>query len=281
MKLIYINKKIDYFICIIIFNIIININMFTRIIKELDTKIVYDQIAKQFDNTRYKMWPGVKKFLNSIDNNSYILDAGCGNGKNMLETQHTFYGIDTSNELLELVKKKIINKINIIGLEQMSITNMNKINDNTFDAVISIAVIHHLLDYTDRINAIKEFIRVCKKGGSILFTVWKLEDNKVYQNGKYLDTNNDDPSNDTNNLDEHNKIILWTDTKTKKTYDRFYHFFTYDEIIKLIEQTNNELKHIKYVIEIEKNNFAINNKSIIIQEIYEEANNYYVRLNVI
>ena len=44
----------------------------------------YKNTANDFSRTRYKIWHGVKTFLNSIPTNSIILDAGCGNGKNMV-----------------------------------------------------------------------------------------------------------------------------------------------------------------------------------------------------
>ena len=47
---------------------------------------VYNEIADHFDVTRAYLWKSVKEFINSLDKNSVILDAGCGNGKNMCRT---------------------------------------------------------------------------------------------------------------------------------------------------------------------------------------------------
>ena len=47
--------------------------------------------------------------------------------------------------------------------------------DNTFDYVISIAVIHHLSSYYEQVKAITELLRVTKKDGKVLFTVWAVE----------------------------------------------------------------------------------------------------------
>jgi ubiquinone/menaquinone biosynthesis C-methylase UbiE len=220
-----------------------------------DTTIVYNAIAKQFSKTRYKMWLGVRNFLKSIPESSYILDAGCGNGKNMMETNHIFYGIDYSEQLLLEAKELTKNKTNIIGLEKMSILNMSKFNENTFDSVMCIAVIHHLETTFERISAILELIRVCKSGGSILFTVWKQEDNDVYNNG--IDAK-------TGNIGD--KIILWKDKENDKIYNRFYHFFSYLEVIELIKL-------------VEKKLFELN-KSISLCKINEEANNYYVTIDL-
>jgi alkylated DNA repair protein alkB family protein 8 len=48
---------------------------------------VYNEIAHNFSDTRYKPWPRVVDFLRSFPSSSLILDIGCGNGK-YLNTRH-------------------------------------------------------------------------------------------------------------------------------------------------------------------------------------------------
>ena len=48
--------------------------------------------------------------------------------------------------------------------------------DNTFDYAISIAVYHYVMASNERrINAAGEMIRILKKGGKGLFSVWSVE----------------------------------------------------------------------------------------------------------
>lgn len=42
---------------------------------------IYNEIADHFSSTRYSAWPGVTKFINSMNAYSSMLDVGCGNGK--------------------------------------------------------------------------------------------------------------------------------------------------------------------------------------------------------
>jgi len=42
---------------------------------------VYEKIAPHFSNTRYKPWPKVEEFMNSLPPGSIVADVGCGNGK--------------------------------------------------------------------------------------------------------------------------------------------------------------------------------------------------------
>ena len=46
---------------------------------------------------------------------------------------------------------------------------------NSFDAVISIAVIHHLSNWSRRVQAIGELVRVVGEGGRVLVYVWAME----------------------------------------------------------------------------------------------------------
>lgn len=42
---------------------------------------IYNEIADHFSQTRHSAWPGVAKFIESMDAYSFMLDVGCGNGK--------------------------------------------------------------------------------------------------------------------------------------------------------------------------------------------------------
>jgi ubiquinone/menaquinone biosynthesis C-methylase UbiE len=47
--------------------------------------------------------------------------------------------------------------------------------DASCDAVISIAVLHHLTTAARRKNAVKELVRVTRPEGKVLVTVWAFE----------------------------------------------------------------------------------------------------------
>jgi len=134
-------------------------------------KEFYNSYSKRFSQTRHAIWDVIINFNKSIKPNSKILDAGCGNGKNMVYLQnegHTVKGIDFSNSLLNICKEKSLD------VEYADIKKLPYKNE-TFDYVISIAVIHHLSSYYEQHAAINELLRVTKKGGKVLFTVWAVE----------------------------------------------------------------------------------------------------------
>lgn len=191
--------------------------------KELESKYVldvYNQIAPDFDKSRAYLWQGVKSFLDNLHPDEFVLDAGCGNGKNMLyRTDLKFMGCDTSESLLQICRDKGLNVIE-------SNIKCLPFDDNTFDAVMCIAVLHHIADEQDRLIALNEMIRVLKSGGKLLFQVWAREQ-ELSKKFTPLNENND-------------FMVSWnSNKKNTKIQDRYYHLFTENDIDKLVSQLNN------------------------------------------
>lgn len=130
---------------------------------------VYDAIAPHFSSTRFAKWPKVSAFLNSLPPGSLILDAGCGNGKYLgLNPNCFFIGCDISAPLIKICYDR--------GSEVMVADAVNlPYRTGYADAAISIAVLHHLSTEDRRRKAVEELIRVVKKGGLVLITVWARE----------------------------------------------------------------------------------------------------------
>lgn len=130
---------------------------------------VYDAIAPHFSSTRFAKWPKVAAFLESLPTGSLILDAGCGNGKYLgLNNSCYFIGCDISPPLIKICADK--------GHEVLVADAVNlPYRTNFGDAAISIAVLHHLSTENRRKKAIEELVRVVKKGGLVLITVWAVE----------------------------------------------------------------------------------------------------------
>ncbi|WCJ44563.1 tRNA (carboxymethyluridine(34)-5-O)-methyltransferase [Euphorbia peplus] len=130
---------------------------------------VYDAIAPHFSSTRFAKWPKVATFLNSLHKGSLILDAGCGNGKYLgLNPDCFFIGCDISEPLINICADR--------GNEVLVGDAVHLPYRTGFgDAAISIAVLHHLSTENRRKKAIEELVRVVKKGGMVLITVWAAE----------------------------------------------------------------------------------------------------------
>lgn len=140
---------------------------------------VYEKIAPHFSNTRYKPWPMIKAYLEKLPEGSLNCDVGCGNGK--------YLGVNKNN-VLSIGTDRSFNLIGICRDRdkdfQTFVCDSLKlpVRGEVFDSVISIAVIHHFSTPSLRVAAIREMLRILKKGGKVLIYVWAYEqEGKVFQ----------------------------------------------------------------------------------------------------
>ncbi|KAH7822015.1 putative tRNA methyltransferase Trm9 [Monocercomonoides exilis] len=134
---------------------------------------VYELIANHFSGTRYKPWPLVAEFLNSFPKGSFIADVGCGNGKyTSVNPNVIMHGSDASENLLKIAIQT--------GMDCITCSNIHlPYKSNSMDGFISIAVIHHFSTPRRRKAAIREMIRILRRGGRGLIFVWSFEHQKV------------------------------------------------------------------------------------------------------
>ena len=181
-------------------------------IEEIYVKHVYNTIAKEFSDTRYRPWTCVEEFLDGVKPRSYIADIGCGNGKNMLYKKDCYnFGCDFSKELVKICNDQ---KLNVIEGDVLNIPY----NPNNFDYTMCIAVLHHLSTECKRKLAINELIRITKPGGKILILVWALE--------QELDSKR--------KFDKQDNYIDWRDKSKKLLGKRYYHVFKKGELENLV-----------------------------------------------
>lgn len=130
---------------------------------------IYDVIAPHFSGTRHRPWPKVDAFITSLPKGSLLADIGCGNGKYLnCNPEVIGIGCDISTNLVQICQMRGFNVV--IG-NTLSIP----FSSGIYDAVISIAVLHHISTVSRRIIAIQELLRILKKGGKLLITVWAFE----------------------------------------------------------------------------------------------------------
>jgi alkylated DNA repair protein alkB family protein 8 len=178
---------------------------------------VYNDIAEHFHQTRHALWPGVLEFLQEIPAQSTILDLGCGNGKylSVRADDCVIHGCDTCDPLLDIARG-IHPHAHLINADARCLPY----KDATFDAVISIAVLHHL-DTDGRQRAISEIMRVLKPNGRFLITVWAMEAIKP----KWTHMGNND------------YVVPWYNKITNTNHERHYHIYTEEEATQLIPNT--------------------------------------------
>lgn len=135
-----------------------------------EVKNQYSTIAKSFSKSRYKKWLCVDNFLKDIKSTDYILELGCGNGKNIYDIKQQSLGVDICPELCNICKEKGISVI------ESNILDFN--TDLKFDYILCIAVIHHLSNLEDRIKLIKKIKSFLKENGKAIITCWNTNETK-------------------------------------------------------------------------------------------------------
>lgn len=209
---------------------------------------VYNKIAPHFSSTRYKPWPQVVKFLDSLPDGSFVADVGCGNGKYLIceevSKKHIMVGTDIAENLLKICKQR--------GCEVFTADSlMLPIKSNTFDHVISIAVLHHFSNDNQRKRAISELVRITKPGGKILITVWAFEQNKKFpKQDLFVPWNLQDNFHQKNveeGIEDEGSIMqtkpapeeavekYHDEEKHAVVYKRYYHLFVEGELQKLLK----------------------------------------------
>lgn len=199
-------------------------------------KDVYNSIAEHFSHTRYKPWPRVKTFMDSLPKHSIVGDIGCGNGKYLFCTPDlTMIGTDIAESFAMLCKTKD-------KTAQTLVTDTTSIpfRNNSLDYAISIAVIHHLSTDERRKQAIYELLRVIKKGGRCLIYVWAFEQAKKFGAKDVFVPWNNQPKFENENSKETDKEF--DEKKNTIVYKRYYHLFEKGELEKLVHAVSEEFK---------------------------------------
>jgi alkylated DNA repair protein alkB homolog 8 len=141
---------------------------------------VYNEIGSHFSETRHSPWPNVENFIRNLSDDAILLDVGCGNGKYLgLNEKITKLGCDRSDALLKVCVER---RFNVFQCDCLEVP----IRDNSIDACISIAVIHHLATRERRLKAIEEMVRVLVPGGTALIYVWAKDQQKENKKSTYL-----------------------------------------------------------------------------------------------
>ncbi|KXH74699.1 MAG: hypothetical protein AM326_09615 [Candidatus Thorarchaeota archaeon SMTZ-45] len=106
------------------------------------------------------------------NNGSRILDLGCGSGRHVVYLTHLgfdVYGFDASPKALSMAREWLKDESLHANLCEHKMEDPFPYDNNFFDAVISVQVIHHNL-MKDIKKTISEIERVLKPGGILFVT---------------------------------------------------------------------------------------------------------------
>ncbi|OTF75635.1 Methyltransferase-like protein [Euroglyphus maynei] len=252
--------------------------------RKLETDYVhrtYDQIADHFSTTRYKCWPEVVDFLRSLPAGAFVLDVGCGNGRFFsVNPSIVMIGTDRSINLLKICHQRNLETFldNCLCVDQT-------VREQVFDAIISIAVIHHMVTEQRRIRAIHAILNLLAFDGLALIYVWAFEQKTKDSSSKYLknaetvmNMEHDDENTVQEKLYIHKNrtefrkqdvLVPWTkkmnqQAEISEKFFRFYHVFQQGELENLINIVAQQ--ETRYSIRIEKSYYDEGNWCVIVRK---------------
>lgn len=132
----------------------------------------YNSISEKYSSVRSKPWKEMEFLFKDIEEGDNVLDLGCGNGRFYEWLKKSNYiGVDPSLELIKICKNNYPEANFIVALG-----NELPFEDNLFDKIFSIAVLHHIPSDKLRKEFLLEAKRVLKDNGVLTLTVWNLKE---------------------------------------------------------------------------------------------------------
>jgi len=150
--------------------------------KQYDTLDYYNKNAKlYFEQTiSGDLKENYEKFLSKIPEKSYILDFGCGSGRDskyFMEKGYKVKAIDGSMEMCKLASKYINQNVECMTFDQLN-------DENTYDGIWACSSILHV-EKENLPDTLNKMIKSLKQNG-VIFTAFKkgtgyeIKDSKYY-----------------------------------------------------------------------------------------------------
>ncbi|MFX0178765.1 MAG: class I SAM-dependent methyltransferase [Candidatus Hodarchaeota archaeon] len=205
---------------------------------------------------RKKPWKDLENFILFLKNKHYkffgnTIDLGCANGRHF-KILSTFsvklVGIDNSNEFLKIANSQLKNlelNFNVSKITPQLILSdicYLPIREKSFQNIFSIATIHHVHTKSERNKIFSQIYNILMPGGYCCITLWRKFQKKYrfYFIGdlikrifsyKYRTKQKEKGLNYFGD-----KLVSWKISKNNKIYYRFYHFFSKNEVKKILKR---------------------------------------------
>ena len=195
----------------------------------------YDHFGEQFSTTRQRLQPGVKRILDSIQEDVSVLDLGCGNGNFLHEISRRGHkapllGVDFSLPLLRNAESSPGITFSEVDLSKLSAISNQLSIEGGWDVITMFATLHHIPSTEMRLDILKTVRKLLKKDGEFILSNWQfLNSEKLKSRIQAWDKVGINQSD----LDEGDYLLDW---RSGGEGLRYAHHFTVEELSALAEQ---------------------------------------------
>jgi tRNA (cmo5U34)-methyltransferase len=225
-----------------------------------DLQDFYNQEASKYHETRKKYRKEGERILEAIDalmnkplaldkdikKSISILEIGCGSGRfasylrEHYQGKFTYVGVDLSQELLAYAKKD--NPKGKFICEDMSEFIVRQ-KQEKFDLIIGTSSFQHIPTYRERLFLMKFFYKLLKYDGLLIMTNWSFSKRFFRKHWKEV-------------LKSRGQWLVGGETRRdcmvprtngEKTFKRYYHLFSLQELKKLTTFSGLNLEHLSYL----------------------------------
>jgi len=197
----------------------------------------YNHFGKQFSASRQRLQPGVKKILDSIQEDVSVLDLGCGNGNFLHEISRRGHkapllGVDFSLPLLRNARE-----VSTLGVEfrEIDLTKLSAFSDqlmvnSPWSIICLFATLHHIPSNEMRLDILRTVRKLLKKDGKFILSNWQfLNSEKLKSRIQAWDK----VGINKKDLDGGDYLLDW---RSGGEGLRYAHHFTAEELSALAEQ---------------------------------------------
>ena len=139
----------------------------------------YNRFGDQFSATRQRLQPGVKKILDSIQEDVSVLDLGCGNGHFLREIskrghKQPLLGVDFSLPLLRDAESAPGVIFHEVDLSQLSAFSDQLSVPGGWDVITMFATLHHIPSVEMRLDILRTVKKLLKPAGKFILSNWQF-----------------------------------------------------------------------------------------------------------
>lgn len=200
----------------------------------------YEKFSSSFSATRSKVQPGVRQIVQRIKPDAVVLDVGCGNGTlaRALASQGfsgRYLGVDMSRNLLTKATALLDDPpAGSYRFQQVDLASPNwqdAIQPDSYDWVVSFAVLHHLPGDDLRLQTASAFKALIAPGGYAAVSVWQWQNStRLRKRVQPWSTVGIDPDD----LEDGDVLLDWRAGETLGL--RYVHTFNKDKLADLAEK---------------------------------------------